>query len=210
MTIRPSLPRDRERLREICVLTGAAGGDATGRWSRDELLPDLFLDPYLEAAPDWAWVVDAGDGPVGYLVSVPDTLAFADWWRAVWTPRFAERWPRPPRRAEGDPAARAEDELVERGHDPAVLEIPELATHPAHLHIDLLPPAQGRGSGRALIATLGRALEAAGVPGVHLAMDPANTPARAFYDRLGFAELASSTPTAPVLGLSAREAARLG
>ena len=77
---------DLSRLREICVLTGAAGGDATGRWSTDDLLPDLFLEPYLTYAPDWAWVVDLGDGPVGYLVAVPDTRRFVAWWRAKWAP----------------------------------------------------------------------------------------------------------------------------
>ena len=40
-------PGDLARLREICVLTGAAGSDATGRWSTDDLLPDLFLEPYV-------------------------------------------------------------------------------------------------------------------------------------------------------------------
>jgi ribosomal protein S18 acetylase RimI-like enzyme len=38
------------------------------------------------------------------------------------------------------------------------------------------------------------ALRARGVPGVHLAMNPANTGALAFYDRVGFTEL--RTPTA--------------
>jgi hypothetical protein len=33
-------------------------------------------------------------------------------------------------------------------------------------------------------------------------MDPANRGARAFYDRLGFHELPSSTPTEPVLGIA--------
>jgi hypothetical protein len=33
-------------------------------------------------------------------------------------------------------------------------------------------------------------------------MDAANTGARAFYDRLGFHELPSSRPEAPLLGIS--------
>jgi ribosomal protein S18 acetylase RimI-like enzyme len=33
-------------------------------------------------------------------------------------------------------------------------------------------------------------------------MDPANTGARAFYDRLGFHELPSSRPDAPLLGIA--------
>jgi GNAT superfamily N-acetyltransferase len=185
---------DLPRLRQICVLTGAAGGDATGRWSTDELLPDLFLEPYLTYAPDWAWVVDAGDGPVGYLVAVPDTRRFVAWWRAKWAPWFALRYTRP------QPPYSPEEELVERGFEPQILLMPELHAYPAHLHIDLLPEAQGAGRGRALIETLVAALAAAGVPGVHLSMDPANVGARMFYARTGFEELESSTPEAPLLG----------
>ncbi|CAM5235908.1 GNAT family N-acetyltransferase [Streptomyces violaceorubidus] len=40
--------------------------------------------------------------------------------------------------------------------------------------------------------TFWRALRARGVPAVHLVMATANTPARAFYDRLGFHEIAAA------------------
>jgi RimJ/RimL family protein N-acetyltransferase len=63
------------------------------------------------------------------------------------------------------------------------------ADHPAHLHIDLLPAYQGAGHGRALITTFLQALGEMGVPRVHLGMDPRNTRARAFYERLGFTEI---------------------
>jgi GNAT superfamily N-acetyltransferase len=185
---------DLARLREICVLTGAAGGDATGRWSTDDLLPDLFLEPYLTYAPDWAWVVDLGDGPVGYLVAVPDTRRFVAWWRAMWAPWFAVRYLRP------GPPYSPEEELVERGFEPQILLMPELHEYPAHLHIDLLPEAQGKGHGRALIETLLDALRREKVSGVHLTMDPANVGARQFYARIGFEELESSTADAPAFG----------
>jgi GNAT superfamily N-acetyltransferase len=193
--IRPYRADDLARLREICVLTGAAGGDATGRWSTDDLLPDLFLEPYVTASPEWAWVVDEGDGPVGYLVAVPSTRRFVSWWRAKWTPWFSERYPEP------EQPYSDEDQLVRRGYDPDVLLTAEVDEYPAHLHIDLLPGHQGRGYGRALIENmLITSLAKAGVPGVHLTMDPANTPARAFYEAVGFVELPSSTPRGPVLG----------
>ncbi len=193
--IRAYRTEDLARLREICVLTGAAGGDATGRWSSDDLLPDLFLEPYVTASPEWAWVVDEGDGPVGYLVAVPRTKRFVNWWRERWTPWFAERYPEP-----AEPYSE-EESLVRRGYDPSVLLVPEVDEYPAHLHIDLLPGAQGRGYGRALIENkLIPALAKAQIPGVHLTMDPANTPARAFYAAVGFVELPSSTPRGPLLG----------
>ncbi|TXK19913.1 GNAT family N-acetyltransferase [Homoserinibacter sp. GY 40078] len=184
--MRPYQPGDLGRLREICVLTGASGGDATGRWSTDDLLPDLFLEPYVTYAPEWAWVVDEGDGPVGYVVAVPGTRRFVDWWRRRWTPWFAERYPVP-----SEPFSE-EERLVLRGYEPEVLLVPEVDDYPAHLHIDLLPSAQGRGLGRALIENLLiTSLAKAGVPGVHLTMDPTNLAARSFYEAVGFDELPS-------------------
>jgi ribosomal protein S18 acetylase RimI-like enzyme len=79
--------------------------------------------------------------------------------------------------------------------------IPEADDYPAHLHIDLLPRLQGQGMGRRLIETLIAALRERGIPGLHLGLDAANTSARAFYDRLGFVELPSSTAEVPVLGM---------
>ena len=109
-----------------------------------------------------------------------------------------------------DPAF-TEAELIEAGVDPERMRIAELAEYPAHLHIDLLPELQGQGFGRRLIDTLRAALAARGVPAVHLGMDAANTGARAFYDRLGFHELASSTPQSPLLGITTtRRAASTG
>ena len=93
---------DLARLREICVLTGAAGGDATGRWSSDDLLPDLFLEPYTTYAPGWAFVVELDGEVQGYLVAVSSTPAFISWWRDTWTPWFATVYTRP-----GEPYSRA-------------------------------------------------------------------------------------------------------
>jgi ribosomal protein S18 acetylase RimI-like enzyme len=72
--------------------------------------------------------------------------------------------------------------------------LPELAGYPAHLHIDLLPSHQRAGHGRALMERFLGALADRGVKAVHLGMLTANTPARAFYDRLGFHEIPVADP----------------
>ncbi len=209
--IRPYRPADLIRMREICLLTGAAGGDATGRWSNDALLPDLFLEPYVTFAPGWAWVVELdapdgadGTGPQveGYLVAVSDTTAFISWWVDIWTPWFAAGYPRP------EAPFSEEDELVMRGFQPHVMEIEELGRFPAHMHIDLLPAAQGQGWGRKLIGRLRSELADAGVPGVFAALDAENATARGFYERVGFAELPSSRPDAPLYAIETRAAGR--
>jgi ribosomal protein S18 acetylase RimI-like enzyme len=196
--IRPYEQTDLARLREICVLTGAAGGDATGLYSSDDLLPDLFLEPYVTFAPGWAWVVELDGRIQGYLVAVSDTRAFTSWWAETWAPWFATLYTRP------EQPYSDEERLVLRGYHPGEIEIPEVDDYPAHLHIDLLPAAQGQGWGKNLIGRLRSELADVGVPGVFASLDAENVTARGFYERIGFAELSSSTPEAPVYGVATR------
>jgi GNAT superfamily N-acetyltransferase len=200
--IRPFQPGDRDAVAEICLRTAAGGGDATGVYSDDDLMPEVFALPYVTYAPDLAFIVDDGRGrAVGYLIAVADTRAFVEWWRREWTPGFRARHPQPGPPTAHDPAF-TEAQLLDAGVNPERMLIAELDEYPAHLHIDLLPELQGLGFGRRLIDTLRQALAERDVPGVHLGMDPANTAARAFYDRLGFHELPSSRPDAPLLGIA--------
>jgi len=206
IVIRPYQPADREGVALVCLRTAAGGGDATGVYSDDTLMPEVFALPYVEYAPELAFVVSDGRRVLGYVIGVADTAAFIEWWKREWTPGFAARHPSP-----GAPTGHApgftEAELIDAGTNPERMRIPELDDYPAHLHIDLLPELQGQGYGRRLIDALRAALAERGVPAVHLGMDAANTGARAFYDRLGFHELPSSRPGSPLLGISTAVAA---
>jgi len=200
--IRPYRRDDRDAVFSICLRTAAGGGDATGVYSDDALMPEVFALPYVEFAPDLAFVVDDGNGrALGYVIGVADTRAFVVWWKREWGPAFRTRHPQP-----GPPTGRnpgfTEAQLLAAGADPDRMLIAEVDEYPAHLHIDLLPDLQGQGFGRRLIDTLRAALAERGVAAVHLGMDAANTGARAFYDRLGFHELPSSRPDAPLLGIA--------
>ncbi|WP_175984914.1 GNAT family N-acetyltransferase [Microbacterium tenebrionis] len=84
---------------------------------------------------------------------------------------------------------REEERITELAYVRGVGPEPYAAEYPAHLHIDLLPEAPGQGAGRRLIQTLFTELRRRGVPGLHLGMDPANTSAAAFYERLGMQRL---------------------
>ncbi len=64
-----------------------------------------------------------------------------------------------------------------------------LGDYPSHLHVDLLPDAQGGGNGRRLLGTLFDALRADGVRGVHLGVAEDNVSAIGFYEHLGFTRL---------------------
>ena len=193
--IRPYAPPDFWQLSEVCLLTAEKGGDATGLYVSDDLMPDVFARPYVLIEPESAFVVEAQGRVGGYVVCASDTARFVERYRAEWVPVLARRYEHvnPPRTT---------DELIRHlGFTPERMNIPELAEYPAHFHIDLLPGLQGRGFGRKLLERLAAALRERGVPGLHLGMDPANIRARAFYDHMGFHELPSSTREAPRLGI---------
>jgi ribosomal protein S18 acetylase RimI-like enzyme len=197
-TIRPYRVSDHDAIYEICVRTADRGQDARGQYSTDDLMPDLFAGPYIYLEPELAFVLaDEDDQPVGYVLGTSDTARFVRRYHEVWIPMLADRYPRPP-----DPARTAEEVLLAGHYRPEDRLRPELTQYPAHLHIDLLPDYQGAGHGRALMETWLAAAAAAGAPAVFLHMDPANTRARAFYDRLGFHEIEVANAWGDHLGRS--------
>ncbi|MFI2781043.1 GNAT family N-acetyltransferase [Streptomyces sp. ALB3] len=180
--VRPYRLADREALADICVRTADNGGDSTHLCPDPGLMPALFAEPYAHLEPDLAFVLDDGSGrAVGYVLGTADTGRFVHAFRETWLPRVTARFPEPG----GEPATPAE-EMTALLYRPERMVLPELAEHPAHLHIDLLPPWQRRGHGRELMGAFLDALHRKGVRAVHLSMLTANAPARAFYDRLGF------------------------
>lgn len=183
VSLRPYRPGDREALADICVRTADNGGDSRQLYPDHELMPALFAAPYAYLEPDLAFVLDDGSGQaVGYILGTADTRRFVTAFREVWLPRVTDRFPEPV----GPPRTPTEA-MTALLHHPEHMILPQLDGHPAHLHIDLLPRFQRRGYGRELMRTFLDALRAKGVPAVHLSVLTANTPARAFYDRLGFA-----------------------
>jgi ribosomal protein S18 acetylase RimI-like enzyme len=179
--IRPATQDDRAAVYRICLLTGDAGGDATDQFADPDLLPDVYAGPYLELEPGLAFVAADDDGVLGYVLAARDTEAFERARDDAWFPRVRER------RAHA-PAPRGPFEAyvagVVRGSERTPAEL--VAAYPSHLHIDLLPRAQRRGIGRALIERELDTLTEAGSTGVHLGVAPSNTGALAFYDSVGF------------------------
>jgi len=203
LTLRPYRPSDADSLRDVCLRTAEFGGDATGLYVSDDLMPDVFATPYLEFAPELAFVLASGPGAgadvgrrvQGYILGVADTERFVEWFRAEWVPRLERTY------QHVVPWRTRCEHIRHLGFTPERMLLPEVDRYPAHLHIDILPQYQRHGWGRRLIDALVAALRARRVPGLHLTMAPENVEARRFYDRVGFHELASSKPNAPALGL---------
>ncbi|KAB8169673.1 GNAT family N-acetyltransferase [Streptomyces sp. 3MP-14] len=185
ITIRGYRPSDRDDLADICVRTAHAGEDATGRYAEPEIFPAIFATPYAELEPELVFVADNGERAIGYILGTADSTRFYADFRDRWLPTVADRFPAPT-----PPVTGQDDGLRYLLHHAEDMLVPEIAAeYPAHLHIDLLPEGQRQGLGRRLMETFVNALRERGVPALHLSMNPANTNARAFYDRIGFTEL---------------------
>jgi ribosomal protein S18 acetylase RimI-like enzyme len=179
--VRPYQPGDLDAVYEVCVRTGDAGGDATGKYPNDDLLPDIFAGPYVHLEPELAFVVDDGRRAVGYVLGTADTERFVRSYRDEWLPTLQGKYPEPAGWPTGDG-----DWFLARLYRPEEMLLPEAARYPAHLHIDLLPPYQRAGYGRRLIEAFMEAAGKAGAPGVHLIVAGSNTGAHQFYQRVGF------------------------
>lgn len=188
-TVRPYRADDHAAIYDICVRTAHEGGDSRQIYPDLALMPSIFAAPYVFLEPDLTFVLDEGDGAVGYVLGTADTIAFVEAFRSRWLPLMRERFPN---RAE--PPSSPSEVMIDLMYRPERMILPELAAYPAHLHIDLLPDQQRKGHGRALMYAFLDALRHRGVPAVHLGMVSVNTAARAFYDRLGFHEIPVADP----------------
>ena len=184
-SIRPYQPADRAQIYAVCVQTGAAGLDARGLYSSDDVIPDVWAGPYLELQPDLAFVLEVDGRIAGYIIGAGDTRAFTGLYTARWLPYLSQRY------TAVNPPVTAEDGVLHDGFTPRRMLIAELDEFPAHLHINLLPEMQGKGWGRRLVQTLVDELRSRSIGGVHLGIDLANTGAAAFYERVGFHRLPS-------------------
>jgi len=191
-TIRPAAAADHPDLSRICLLTGDAGQDASATMDDPQALGLVYAVPYQVFSPGFAFVAEDAEGVVAYALGTPDTLAIHRWLDESWFPPLRTRMTDP-----GPDAARWQgSDWVRRQIFAPPLPPVDLTRYPAHGHIDLLPRAQGRGLGRALMARMIHSLAATGAPGIHLGVATRNLRAQGFYRHLGFAAL----PAAPDAG----------
>jgi GNAT superfamily N-acetyltransferase len=198
--IRPALAADTPYFYEICLKTGDAGKDASALFFDPFLLGHYFAAPYLFFPQGVCFAAEYQFRPQGYIIAVPDTGAFNRWMEETWLPPLRRQYPLPfpPQRLRSETESRLM--MTIRGsHLPPEPPAPWLAAYPAHLHINLLPEIQGRGTGRLLMDTLCAELIRCGVPGVHLGVNARNSSAMAFYRKMGFSVLQEES-WGPVMG----------
>ena len=180
-TIRRYRDGDRAAVYEVCVETAGSGRGVRGRYSTDDLVPDIVAGPYLFLEPEHAYVLDDGERAVGYVIGTASTPGFVAAYQERWLPRLRKRY----QPLSGPPMTEEEQRLDVMFHPERWL-LPELAPHPAHLHINLLAGYRGAGHGRELIRTFLASVAAAGAASCYLGVHLDNVKARRFYARLGW------------------------
>jgi ribosomal protein S18 acetylase RimI-like enzyme len=183
LRIEPAGLHDLPGAYRVCLLTGEAGQDATAIYRDPDLLGHLYVGPYLAQGSGTQMVVVDEAGVCGYLLSADDTVLFETWAERDWWPPLRARYPLV------DDGSR-DAELVRVIHAPEPTPTRLTDEYPAHLHIDLLERARGRGLGRELVGGLLAELRDRRIPGVHLSVDARNANAIDFYQHLGFREAA--------------------
>jgi len=179
--IRPYQPADRDALYAVALATGRDGDDARHLYRDPTLLGHRYVGPYLDLEPGLAFTLEDDEGPCGYVLAAADTTEFYERFTASWLPPLLTHLgPAPTAPADED------ERLVAELHAPCLTVPRDLEAFPAHLHIDLLPRAQGRGYGRRMVQAVFAALGLRGVRGVHLGVSPRNERAQGFYRALGF------------------------
>jgi ribosomal protein S18 acetylase RimI-like enzyme len=178
----PYHPSDLPMLYRICLLTGDSGQDATHLYKDLDLLGHLYVAPYALFGPDLCFMLTHLQQPCGYVLGTKNTVFFREQCEAQWFPALRERYALPP---ESDTSKDAT--LIRHIHLGYRNRLHP--NYPAHLHIDLLPVAQGKGWGRNMMNTFLNKLRELNIPGVELGVGKRNTNAIGFYEALGFVRL---------------------
>jgi len=185
--IREARPGDEPGAYYVCLKTGNFGKDGEPFYLEDpDALGRIFVGPYLAFEPELSVILEDKQGICGYALGAFDSRTFYKRYEAEWRPNLCSRFPAP----QGDANQWTR---VQQAHDwyhhPDYFCPEPYDAYPSHLHIDLLPRAQGRGHGRRMLEQVIDRLRRRGSPGAHLGVSMANTPAFGFYERLGFREL---------------------
>lgn len=182
--VRAYAETDRAELRELFSRVGEDSA-AASLWGHPESEAAIYLDPYLDLAPDALFVAVADGALVGYLTGCYDSTAFpSDTVRIERAIRKHRLILRP------GPAAFFARSLADMVWA-RVRRVPTAGDFadprwPAHLHINLAPEARGTGAAARLMNLWLDRLVEAGSVGCHLQTLVENTRAVRFFERMGF------------------------
>ncbi|SDF36259.1 FR47-like protein [Lentzea fradiae] len=170
--IRAYRPSDLDALHDICLDTGNGGQGVRHLFDDPRLLGHVHVGPYAAFEPDLVLVAEDDDGVCGYVAAASDSEAFEDRCERDWWPDLRLRYPLTPE----------SNRVVWQIHHPPRVDPMMVRDYPAHLHVNLLARARGKGLGGSLVRTVLDRLE----KGVHVHVRRQNTHAIGFWEHLGF------------------------
>ena len=183
-SIRSYKSADTSAVYEICLKTGNSGQDATHLFSDPLVLGHIYVGPYMEFEPQSVFILEDDQGPCGYIMGVLDSQTYYQWMHSEWLPKIRVDYKKPT----GNPDTWDETEKITNllFHPVSQRLLPDF---PAHLHIDLLSQAQGKGQGKLMMDRFIDYLRYNKIPGVHLELSSKNDRAFNFYRKYGMQEL---------------------
>lgn len=187
VTMRQFEPGDLDALYAISMATGHHGADASHLYADQKLMGHIYAAPYAVLEPDLALVVEDGDGVAGFVVGVPDTVLWEATLERRWWPMLRHRYSDP-----GDTPAATWTPDQRRAfiiHHPTRTPPAVVHTYPAHLHMNLLPRAQGRGIGTRLLNAWFDIAGSRKASPAHVGINKSNRRAIGFWEKHGFKDL---------------------
>ena len=183
-SIRSYKSADTSAVYEICLKTGNSGQDATHLFSDPLVLGHIYVGPYMEFEPQSVFILEDDQGPCGYIMGVLDSQTYYQWMHREWLPKIRVNYKKPT----GNPDTWDETEkITDLLFHPASQRL--LPDYPAHLHIDLLSRAQGKGQGKLMMDRFIDYLRYNKIPGLYLDLSSSNDRAFNFYRKYGMKEL---------------------
>ena len=183
-SIRSYKSADTSAAYEICLKTGNSGQDATHLFSDPLVLGHIYVGPYMEFEPQSVFILEDDQGPCGYIIGVLDSQTYYQWMHSEWLPKIRVNYKKPTGNLDTwDETEKITDLLF---HPVSQRLLPD---YPAHLHIDLLLRAQGKGQGKLMMDRFIDYLRYNKIPGLHLDLSSSNNRAFNFYRKYGMEEL---------------------
>ena len=154
-----------------------------------KLYSDAFARYYLIFEAPYAWVAEASDGVVGFLLGCENTAGQQERWRS-YIQRYVLRKALLNKYKLGRRTANYARGMLNSTLRRERIEV-DLEQFPAHLQIDVRQDHRGKGIGKRLIGAYLDQLHYMHVTGVHLDTTSHNIVACYLYEKLGFQLLGS-------------------
>lgn len=199
IAIRQYTTSDRAAVREICCETGDRGEPVDNLYSDGAMVADIVTRYYTDFEPESCFVAEAGNIVVGYLTAAMSTRKYARTMAGrIFVPAIAAALRR------GTLFTGESWRMFRAGFrnlgSHAKRITPGLDRFPAHIHIDLLKEARGRGVGRELLAAFVELAASLAVEGIHATVRADNPDGKRFFERNRFAGIGGYDVAMPVHG----------